>query len=225
MVTSKSSCSFASTRLPSSLSRKFRSVPSSADPMLPPVIASFETPWEATESPMDQYPSIRAATAVAPRMSPPTPAELSPSKNSRSPARDARLTMMSASRSERHWTNWSSGGIEETNPPMSPRRSIVAMSITMCRRVRYAATAWHASWIATACRSRLTYSLSSGRPCSFSCFARVTSAQLITSRPSRIAITSASFTMSWMLAPVAYGVMVASLSMSAGVRSCCTFAK
>ena len=39
------------------------------------------------------------------------------------------------------------------------------------------------------------------------------------SRPSRIAITSASFTMSWMLAPVAYGVMVASLSRSAGVSS------
>ena len=28
--------------------------------------------------------------------------------------------MMSASRSDRHWTNWSSGGIDETKPPMSP---------------------------------------------------------------------------------------------------------
>ncbi len=135
-MTSSIACSFSSTRLPSSVSRKLRSVPSSAVAALPPTIASFDTPWDATVSPMDQYPSIRAATAVALRMSPPTPAELSPSKNSRSPARDARLTMMSASRSERHWTNWSSGGIEDTNPPMSPRRSIVAMSITMCRRVR-----------------------------------------------------------------------------------------
>ena len=53
----------------------------------------------------------------------------------------------------------------------------------------------------------------------------MTSAQLMTSRPSRIAITSASFTMSWMLAPVAYGVIVASLSISSGVSSCWTFAR
>src|SRR6185295_1945483 len=52
-------------------------------------------------------------------MSPPTPVEWSPSKKSRSPASDARKLIASVSRSERHSTNWSSGGIDATNPPMS----------------------------------------------------------------------------------------------------------
>ena len=49
---------------------------------------------------------------VAPSRSPDTPDELSPSKNMRSPASDARLTMTSASYSDRHCVNRSSGLID-----------------------------------------------------------------------------------------------------------------
>jgi hypothetical protein len=59
---------------------------------------------------------MRVAMVVAPSRSPDTPEELSPSKKSRSPARLARLTMMSASYSDRHRVNWSSGGMDATIP-------------------------------------------------------------------------------------------------------------
>ena len=108
------------------------------------------TERDAIVSPIAKYASIWVVSAVAPRMSPPTPVEWSPSKNSRSPASDARNVVASISRSVFHCTNWSSGGIDDTNPPTSPRRSIVARSIVMCLRRWNAATAWHASWTATA---------------------------------------------------------------------------
>ncbi len=47
----------------------------------------------------------------------------------------------------------------------------------------------------------------------------------MTSRPSLIAMISASLTKSLMLAPVAYGVIVASLSICSAVSSCETLAK
>jgi hypothetical protein len=63
------------------------------------------------------------------------------------------------------------------------------------------------------------YSTSSGGPSSLSCFALTTSFHVTVSRPSPMALIRAMFTMSWMLAPVAYGVMVASLSTCSGVSS------
>ena len=72
------------------------------------------------------------ATRVAFWRSPPTPTELSPSKNMRSPASEASEMTMSASRSDFQWNIWSSSGIDDTNPPTSPRRSIVATSIAEC---------------------------------------------------------------------------------------------
>ena len=65
--------------------------------------------------------------------------------------------------------------------------SIVAMSISMWRRVAQARTAWQASWTATAWRSRSMYSTSSGGPSSLSCLAFMTSFQVMTSRSSRMA--------------------------------------
>ena len=76
-------------------------------------------------------PSISIAMVVAEPMSPPTPVVLSPSKNSRSPASDARNTMMSISRSDFQTLKRSSIGIGWTNPPVSPRRSIVATSMVI----------------------------------------------------------------------------------------------
>ena len=58
------------------------------------------------------------------------------------------------------------------------------------------------------------YSTSSGGPRSLSCLAFMTSRQVMISRPSRIAVISASLTRSLIVAPVAYGVIVASLSSS-----------
>ena len=127
--------------------------------------------------------------------------------------------MMSASRSDFHAVNRSSSGMYDTNPPVSPRRSIVATSMADPRLSRNAPMAWHASWIATACRSRSMYSKSSGRPWSFWCFAFKTSGQVTASRPSRIALTSASLTVSLMVAPVAYGDVTASCSTSSSVRT------
>jgi hypothetical protein len=49
--------------------------------------------------------------------------------------------------------------------------------------------------------------------------------QVMTSRPSRIALISDSLTRSLMVAPVAYGVIVASLSICSAVTSCGTFSK
>ncbi len=95
----------------------------------------------------------------------------------------------------------------------------------MCCLVRYATIAWQASCTATACRSRSMYSTSSGGPSSLSCLALTTSGQVIVSRPSRIAVISASFTRSLIVAPVAYGVIVASLSSCSGVISCGTLSK
>ncbi len=95
----------------------------------------------------------------------------------------------------------------------------------MCCRVRKATTAWQASCTATACRSRSMYSTSSGGPRSLSCLARITSFHVMISRPSRMAMISASFTRSLIVAPVAYGVMVASLSMCSGVSSWATLEK
>ncbi len=69
--------------------------------------------------------------------------------------------------------------------------------------MRYAATAWQASCTATACRSRSMYSTSSGGPSCLSRLARVTSDQVMVSRPSRIAVISDSFTRSLIVAPVA----------------------
>ena len=92
--------------------------------------------------PIAWKPSISIAIVVAERRSPPTPMELSPSKNIRSPASDARETMMSMSRSDFHSLKRSSIGIGDTKPPMSPRRSIVATSIMTVRaRQRSTATA------------------------------------------------------------------------------------
>jgi hypothetical protein len=45
---------------------------------------------------------------------------------------------------------------------------------------------------------------------------------VMTSRPFLIAMISASLTRSLMVAPVAYGVMMASLSICSSVSSCCT---
>jgi hypothetical protein len=56
------------------------------------------------------------ATAVADSRSPETPDDESPSKNIRSPASEASDTRMSASYSERHRVNWSSGGMLATMP-------------------------------------------------------------------------------------------------------------
>ncbi len=69
------------------------------------------------------------------------------------------------------------------------------------------------------------YSTSSGGPSCFSRLAVVTSAQVMTSRPPRMAVMSDSFTRSLMVAPVAYGVIVASLSICSGVSSWRTLSK
>ena len=53
----------------------------------------------------------------------------------------------------------------------------------------------------------------------------ITSGQVMTSRPFLIAVISDSLTRSLMVAPVAYGVIVASLSMFSAVSSCLTLAK
>ena len=132
---------------------------------------------------------------------------------------------MSDSYSDCHSVNWSSGGIEATIPRYVPPFSMVAMSISMCRRVRYAMTAWQASCTATAWRSRSMYSTSSGGPSSLSCLALMTSFHVMTSRPSRMAMISDSLTRSLIVAPVAYGVIVASLSISSAVSSCRTLAR
>ena len=71
------------------------------------------------------------------------------------------------------------------------------------RRTLKAVTAWHASWTATAWRSRSMYSTSSGGPRSLSCLALITSGQVMTSRPLRMAWMSDSLTRSLMVAPVA----------------------
>ena len=93
------------------------------------------------------------------------------------------------------------------------------MSISMCCLVRNATSAWQASCTATACRSRSMYSTSSGGPSSLSCLALITSGQVMTSRPFLIAVMSDSLTRSLMVAPVAYGVIVASLSICSSVSS------
>ena len=59
---------------------------------------------------------MRVAIWVALSRSPDTPDELSPSKNSRSPASEARATITSASYSVRQRVNWSSGGMDATMP-------------------------------------------------------------------------------------------------------------
>ena len=56
---------------------------------------------------------------------------------------------------------------------------MVAMSMVRCLRVVAAATAWHASWTATAWRSRSMYSTSSGGPSRFIRLARTMSFQVI----------------------------------------------
>ena len=78
-----------------------------------------------------------------------TPVELSPSKNRRSPANEARNVITSYSRSERHSVKRSSSGIGDTMPRKSLRGSIVAMSMIDRFCSMYMATAWLASWIAT----------------------------------------------------------------------------
>ncbi len=102
---------------------------------------------------------------------------------------------------------------------------MVAMSISRWKRVTYATTAWQASCTATACRSRSMYSTSSGGPSCLSRLARSTSDQVMTSRPSLMAVMSDSLTRSLMVAPVAYGVIVASLSICSGLSSCHTLSK
>jgi len=94
------------------------------------------TPWEAMVVPIPQYPSMNVAIFVADSRSPDTPLDESPSKNIRSPARDASATITSDSYSERHRENWSSGGIEATMPRYVPPFSIVAMSIVRWCRTR-----------------------------------------------------------------------------------------
>jgi hypothetical protein len=79
---------------------------------------------------------MKVAICVAPSRSDDTPDELSPSKNIFSPANDARLTMTSASYSDRHWVKRSSGLIELTMPRYVPPFSIVAMSMTRWCRAR-----------------------------------------------------------------------------------------
>ena len=69
--------------------------------------------------------------------------------------------------------------------------------------MRYAATAWQASWTAIAWRSRSMYSTSSGGPSSLRCLAAMTSAHPMTSRSSRMALIRASLTRSLIVAPVA----------------------
>ena len=64
--------------------------------------------------------------------------------------------MTSTSTSLRHSTKRSSSGIGLTKPPTSPRRSMVAVSITLECCSRYMTTAWHASCSAIECRSRST---------------------------------------------------------------------
>ena len=124
----KSSSSRNSTRRPNSESSHIRSVPvSTRSPWMP----IFVTRWEPSVWPIAWKPSISIAMVVAEPMSPPTPVVLSPSKNRRSPASDARYTMMSISRSDFHTLKRSSIGIGCTNPPVSPRRSIVATSIVI----------------------------------------------------------------------------------------------
>ena len=86
-------------------------------------------------------------------------------------------------------------------------------------------TAWQASWMAVAWRSRSMYSTFSDGPSALSFLAAITSAQVMVSRCSRMATISDSLTRSLMVAPVAYGVMVASLSIWASVRACFTLAK
>ena len=65
---------------------------------------------------MPQTASMLVAVLVACSRSPLTPDELSPSKNIRSPAREARDTRMSDSSSPFQWLNWSSGFTLETMP-------------------------------------------------------------------------------------------------------------
>ena len=79
--------------------------------------------------------------------------------------------------------------------------------------------------MATAWRSRSMYSTSSGGPNVFSSLALIRSGQVIVSRPSRIATTNASLTRSLIDAPVAYGVMTASLSTCSSVISCLTLSR
>ena len=161
------------------------------------------TPWEATVSPMRPVPEHprrhrRRAPHVAAHAGRVVAVEEQPFPGERGQAHDD-----VGSRSERHWTNWSSGGIEETKPPTSPRRSIVAMSITHVPAgpVGGDRVARLVDRRRRAARGRRTRCRPGGRAPSAASRA-MTSAQLMTSRPSRIAITSASFTMSWMLAPV-----------------------
>ena len=78
------------------------------------------------------------------------------------------------------------------------------------------ATAWQASWTATWWRSRSPYVQSSGMPWVLMCLAFSMSAHVMVSRPSRMAMISASLTMSLMMAPVAYGEITASRSIWAG---------
>jgi hypothetical protein len=119
-------------------------------------------------------------------------------KKSRSPARCNEVLMSASFRS--------AGGDDPdrdvaANPPISPRRSIVTMSMAAWVRSRWAATACEASWIATAQRSRTTYSWSSGGPNCLSALACQTSANDTSSRPSRMAWIRASLTRSLIFAP------------------------
>jgi len=119
----------------------------------------------------------------------------------------------------------STTGTRDTNPPTSPRRSMVATSIWKSAFKRYAAIAWQASWMAMACRSRSTYSNPSVTPCSFRLLAATMSRHSITSRPSRKAAINPSLTMSLMTAPDAYGLDVASRSMSVSVSEFFTLSR
>ena len=86
-------------------------------------------------------------------------------------------------------------------------------------------TAWQASWMAMAWRSRSMYSTFSDGPSALSFLAAITSGQVMVSRCSRMATISDSLTRSLIVAPVAYGVMVASL-LDLGVgEACLTLAK
>ena len=87
-------------------------------------------------SPMPARVSIDVMRPVALSRSPPTPAELSPPNNMRSPASDARAHTTSISQSVRQSKSRSTRGIQLTKPPTGPRFSMVAMSITSRRRSR-----------------------------------------------------------------------------------------
>ena len=86
-------------------------------------------------------------------------------------------------------------------------------------------TACDASWMAVSYCSSLVAAMPSGMPCTLNTRASITSGHVTKSRPWRMATISASFTMSLIMAPDAYGDMSARLSTCSGVSTLRTLAR